>query len=216
MKFNQLIQHYEKLTYSEFIYIFLRFSLVPFMFFKTFLPKHGTIVDIGCGAGIFCIIASEENSEKKRIIGIDPDGNKIKIAQKVVNKSIIFRQTSWVDGHGVDCIVLLDVLYLLSPKEQDSLFKRMRCILNKDGRIVINTNFRDGSIQFKLTSLLEFFFVRCLRSTYSQGNKTNYSSFDEFNKIIKKNGYSITLKERKNHFLWYPHDVVILEHNSIR
>lgn len=172
---------------------------------------QGTILDIGCGAGIFSLFINNEKSKgKRKVVGIDPDKYKIRMANKIKGGQAIFKKEKWVNGIRADCVVLLDVLYLLSPYEEEQLLRKIRNILHKNGRVIINTNLREKSIQFKLTSLLEYVFVQCFGSTYSNSKKTYYSSLEEFEDRVVRCGYSLYSRKRIYHLLFYPHDVVVL------
>jgi cyclopropane fatty-acyl-phospholipid synthase-like methyltransferase len=142
-------------------------------------------------------------------VGVDPDSKKLKIAQKIKDKSILFHNKLMTDTK-FDCITLIDVLYLLNKKERSRLFNRMRNLLNANGRIIINTNFYDDSAKFKLTAFLEMFFVRYLQTTHSASKNVFYTQFSTFQEEIERAGFSIEFATEKSHTLFYPHHIVVL------
>ena len=113
MKFSTLIQYYRGLTVPEAIYLFFRNYLAPYDYLESLIPKKGLIVDFGCGAGIFSLLAYLKN-QKREIIGMEIDRNKLILAGKISNTSIHFKKINLRIDKEIDCLVILDVLCVLT------------------------------------------------------------------------------------------------------
>ncbi|MCD6178587.1 MAG: MMPL family transporter [Bacteroidales bacterium] len=120
--------------------------------FDKLIPRDAKIIDLGCGYG-FMDYMLYFLSEKRQIIGVDYDEDKIRIAQNVhestysTEDQIRFEvgDVSTFVFEEADVFVLSDVLHYLPFEEQDLLLDRCISKLNAGGRIII----RDADSQHK-------------------------------------------------------------------
>lgn len=80
-------------------------------FLKRWIPEEGTVIDIGCGIGRWCLISSKY---AKSVVGIDYDGNLIAKARKDASapniEYIIGDVTKDLDGRRFDLALLTHVI----------------------------------------------------------------------------------------------------------
>lgn len=119
------------------------------------------LLDIGCGAGILGAYLRECGCGRP-LTGIDPDANKIGIAQGV---AAAYKDLFFVTGDARNLpefsgeIIMLDVLHYMSSDDQASVLANVVARLAPGGRAFVRTTFRDSSWRYHVT-LLEEFFVR--------------------------------------------------------
>lgn len=117
------------------LHVMMRLLSCPFSNIEPFIPKKGTILDFGCGYGCFTHYLYLSSSERN-IIGCDTAEDKIEHALNTLinNHNIKFYKGSLnhLDNKIFDCIVIIDVLYLIPFEEWRSIFERCHSLL-KDG-----------------------------------------------------------------------------------
>jgi ubiquinone/menaquinone biosynthesis C-methylase UbiE len=109
------------------------------------LKKGQTILDFGCGQGIYSLIASKIVGSEGKVYAIDSDKEgllkklkkKIK-TQKITNVQII--KTSGeisipLDDNSIHVFLIYDVYHLLDDDEQEDLLKEAYRLLKKDGKV---------------------------------------------------------------------------------
>jgi len=159
--------------------------------YNRFIPRRGKIVDIGCGYGYLSYMLSFV-SEKRQILGIDYDDDKIELANNCISKhnniSFIAADIITHPFEPSDVFILSDVLHYLPHNEQETLL--LRCIqqLNPGGVILIRDADKDLESRHLGTRFTEFF------STRSGFNKTRQSSLYFFSgkmirEIAEKSGF---------------------------
>jgi SAM-dependent methyltransferase len=122
------------------LYVRARYAICPFDEVARAVPRRGTVVDVGCGFGLFALHLRLQAAER-RVLGIDHDPRRIEAARR-----------SPLAGHGVefavadapqaslppcDAVVLIDVLHHLHPEAQARLLAAARARLVPGGRIVV-------------------------------------------------------------------------------
>jgi len=138
--------------------------------FNDLLPRHGNILDMGCGYGFMSYMLGYTSSQRK-IKGVDYDSDKIEIARHGYLKSsnVSFEQANVLDYefNRMDAVILSDVLHYLQPHEQISLLEKCVQGIQDKGMIVIRDGIKDLAKRHKGTKLTEWF------STIFGFNKTS-------------------------------------------
>ena len=125
------------------IYTYWRYWEYPrYLAMEKMLPKKGTIIDLGCGYGIFTNFVAAAGP-KRKIIAMEFNKDKVKLAQKGL-PNITF-QTGDITKAQVskaDVIVMMHVLHHLgSYQEQEELLSKVCQKLKKGGVLLIDEVF---------------------------------------------------------------------------
>jgi 1-acyl-sn-glycerol-3-phosphate acyltransferase len=111
--------------------------------FDRTVPRDASVVDIGCGYGaLACMLTML--SDRRRVLGIDYDEEKIAVARHSFLKSertdFIAADALDVELPRADVFILNDVLHYMPFERQDELLARCFERLNPDGMVIV----RDG------------------------------------------------------------------------
>ena len=137
--------------------------------FESYLPKQGKIVDVGCGYGFLPLMLSFTGN-KREIVGIDYDEEKIGIAANCISRSdkvnFVCADVTQYEYEHADAFVISDVLHYLSAEQQAEVISRCANKLNKNGTMIIRDADADKKKRHLGTRYTEAF------STNSGFNKT--------------------------------------------
>lgn len=111
------------------------------------VPKESTLLDIGCGRGVFLLLLATNNLLKSSV-GIDPDGQALEIAKKTMAKignrsgkiNINFIRGSspedWPQDTYFSVVSLIDVMHHIPPKQQYWIFSEAVKRVAPGGRLL--------------------------------------------------------------------------------
>lgn len=106
------------------------------------VPDSGTIVDLGCGHGLFTNLLALK-SGMRSVVGVDPLVNRIGAARYVARDlgigNVSFKQDWLENGSLEDCaaVTLLDVMCYLPFRKQEELLQRCYRGLRPGGVLII-------------------------------------------------------------------------------
>lgn len=117
------------------LHVMMRLLSCPFSKIEPFIPKKGGVLDFGCGYGCLSHYLHLTSNERN-IIGCDTAEDKIAQASSTIIKDRNIRfytgSLDFLEKESFDCIVIIDVLYLIPFEEWRSIFERCHSLL-KDG-----------------------------------------------------------------------------------
>ena len=120
------------------------------------------LLDIGCGVGLLAAYLRESGC-RQRILGIEPDGKKVRIATGHVASAYPLLEFRVGDARCLPefsgDIVMLDVLHYMEPGVQRCVLEQIALRIAPGGSALIRTTFRDNSWRYFAT-LIEEAFVR--------------------------------------------------------
>jgi len=106
---------------------------------ESHVPEMGTIVDLGCGHGLFANLMALR-SKQRLVTGIDLAPEKIEVARETVgsrdNMDFICADIFETDFPECDAITIVDVLYLLPRSGQLRILQECRRKLRDGGLLV--------------------------------------------------------------------------------
>ena len=121
-------------------------------------PRTGTILELGCGHGLFSNLLALR-SPGRRVIGIDLSPEKIRHASASIggrgNIEFISGDVLDLQLPACDAITIVDVTYLLPPDEQQRLLQECRRRLRSGGVLVWKAQERRPRWKFAVTWLQE-------------------------------------------------------------
>lgn len=103
------------------------------------VPRAGTIVDLGCGHGLFANFLVEASPDR-HVIGIDPDARKIAVAKRTERDGLRFERRDAITAALPPChgVTIVDVLYLLPAAAQLRVLMATAAALRPGGRLVVS------------------------------------------------------------------------------
>lgn len=152
------------------------------------------LLDIGCGMGLLAAYLRESGCQQ-RILGIEPDTSKVRIAEAHVQPAypgLEFRvgDARFLPEFSGD-VVMLDVLHYMPSDVQRSVLEQIGARICQGGRALIRTTFRDRSWRYRVT-LIEEAFVRV--SGWIRGGKCRFPSREEVTSPFAGAEWDITVK----------------------
>jgi 2-polyprenyl-6-hydroxyphenyl methylase/3-demethylubiquinone-9 3-methyltransferase len=131
-----------------------RAFLSDLAFVDRYVPRHGFIVDLGCGHGLFANLLAEA-AATRRVLGIDIDERKIEVARSTIQgrEEVRFEVGDIVHEAPPKCdaVTIIDVLYLLSPSDQESVLRKAAGALVENAPLVVKAQERSASPRYALT-----------------------------------------------------------------
>lgn len=177
-------------------------------FIERHVPVDGTIVDLGCGHGVFSNLMALRSPER-RVIGIDLDSDKIEVARTTIRErgNIDFICTDVLDAIIPECdaITIVDVLYLLTRKNQHRLLGECRRKLGKGGLLVWKAQERHPRWKFVWTYLQEYV-TTSIGITRGRHGRMDFMSRQEALAAMKAAGFRPRIVEIKS---WRPYTDII-------
>ncbi|MCR4368297.1 MAG: arsenite methyltransferase [archaeon] len=107
------------------------------------LPGY-TVLDLGCGAGMDCFLASKKVGEKGHVIGVDMTAEMVerarRNAEKYGYKNVEFRlgeiEDLPIEDNSIDVVISNCVINLSEDKEK--VFREVRRVLRPSGRMFVS------------------------------------------------------------------------------
>ena len=139
---RKIIALYSSCNFKVRFYVRIRWLLTVFETVETFVPKEGTVLDLGCGYGIFTNLLALKGP-KRQIWAVDFDKERIFIASKATKamniKFLVGDLKNWQIKQ-CDAIVLYDVLHHITYAKQELLLRLCYERLSSRGILVIKDN----------------------------------------------------------------------------
>lgn len=141
----------------------IRFWDAPYIEIEALVPKKGTIVDLGCGEGIFTNFMALSSPERK-ILGVEIDETRISQADHgLANVSFRVDDATKVKIPGCKAIVLFHLLHHLeSFSDQERVIKNCLKALKKGGKLIIVEVNIKLTFKYLLSWLADHFIVPIL------------------------------------------------------
>jgi 1-acyl-sn-glycerol-3-phosphate acyltransferase len=160
-------------------------------YLNSLIPGDAVITDVGCGYGYLSYMLAFV-SEKRRIVGIDYDTDKIELAMNCISKS---SQVDFVAGDALeyslpesDVFILSDVLHYMPDEKQNTLICHCMSKLREGGKIIIRDADRDLEKRHRGTRYTEFFSTRS-GFNKAQGNRLYFFSGKKIRQVAEDHGF---------------------------
>ncbi|MCH8150200.1 MAG: class I SAM-dependent methyltransferase [Planctomycetes bacterium] len=127
-------------------YCRIRFVILNLRFLEEldqYIPRHGAVVDFGCGFGLFSLYFAS-TARGRRITGVDLNEARVKAAQ-LSAKRLSLSNASYTAGNatdylvpnGLNCVYMLDLLHHIPQESVAPLLQRIYDALLPDGILLI-------------------------------------------------------------------------------
>ena len=121
-------------------YLWLKLRILPLDACSRFMPREGTILDVGCGYGFLANFLSLEHASR-RVIGNDPDLPRIAVARRTVgsrgNIEFLDVDSRSLPVRDLDGVLMADVLHHVPYEEQQVILRDLYRKLKQGGTLLI-------------------------------------------------------------------------------
>ena len=202
---RKIFELYRDSSFMLRAYLRIKLKICPLIMLEEYFPKGGTIVDLGCGNGLFPNILSLGSLER-RIIGLDLDEKKIKVANqtKSLDSHITYQLGDIVEAEYPrgDVLTLVDVLYLIPYDKEELVLKKCYQSLSEDGTLIIKEMDTQPRWKYTYNLFQETLAVKLIRFTL--GERFFFRSKEDYLEILSKIGFSVKPIHLHSGY-WYPH-----------
>ncbi len=194
------------------VYAFVRFKIIHLRFLEEieqYLPNAGTILDLGCGFGLFSlyIAACKPNA---RVIGLDINARRLQIARDAAEKLGIRNASfvqqdlrAWRPDQNIAGAYALDIFHHLSVENGNRLLNDLFARLEPGGRFLLK------DIDTLPRAML--WFTYALDALMSPRDDFHYRSAGAWQRQLSASGFVPIY----THYLWdilpYPHILLICD-----
>ena len=208
MRMNDVLRLYE--TASPLTRLFLkgRVLMSDLEFIEKQVPASGTIVDLGCGHGLFTNLLALR-SAGRQVTGIDFSPEKIDLARKTaagrVNIHFITADIADIDIPECDAITIVDFLYLLPGDEQRRVLAGCRRKLKPGGLLVWKAQERRPRWKYAWTYLEEFI-TTSAGITHGRRGRLTFMNREKAIDSLEAAGFKAGMVEMKS---WRPYPDIL-------
>lgn len=164
------------------VYNYLRTLILPLRKIDQYLPKRGTIFDLGCGQAVIAkFIAREKN---RNIIGVDIDKKRL---PQSTHKNLKFEcaDIRRFNLKGASGVIISDVLHHLNYIDQLSVLANISSDIKKDGVLIVKEIDKIEFIRSRLSRFWDFVFY--------PKDKIYYLKSKDLKKTLKGFGFKVTV-----------------------
>jgi 2-polyprenyl-3-methyl-5-hydroxy-6-metoxy-1,4-benzoquinol methylase len=196
---NRAVHHYRSAPLLARLFVHGRAFLSDLALVESYVPRHGFIVDLGCGHGLFANVLAE-GSPNRRVLGIDLDERKIAVAAATAGarSGLRFEVGDIVSTAPPRCdaVTIVDVLYLLRPDQQEQVLQNAASALLEGGPLVVKAQERERSPRYILTYGQELLTVG-LGLTRGEGLRFSFPSREEALAMFARAGFTVDVVEMR-------------------
>jgi len=183
-----------------------RVLLSDLEFIESYVPVRGTIIDLGCGHGLFANLMALSSPER-RVIGVDLSPKKIEQARRTIgnrgNIDFICADITGADfvSAGIpvcDAITLIDVLYLFPRDLQKQMLGICRRQLAERGQLIWKSQERRPRWKFAWTYLQEQI-ATAVGLTSGRRDGLTFMGREESLDALAEAGFSVRVVEMGRH-----------------
>ena len=188
----------KNLPLSAKIYFKLRPLIIPFGIIEKHVPKKGTIVDLGCGFGIFANFLATQSDDRK-VIGIDLNEKRILLAKKIFgslsNLDFICSNITDTKIPKANSITVVDVLHHIPSLElQTNLLRECNSVLSEGGKLILKDLDTKPRWKYVWNLIHDYIMTR--------GEPVLYQNQSTVEKLLKNTGFEL---EKKIGISGYPY-----------
>lgn len=151
---GRAVHHYRRAPLVARLFVHGRAFLSDLAVVERYVPRHGFVVDAGCGHGLFANVLAEA-SPTRRVLGLDLDERKIAVARATAEgrPRLRFEVGDAVAGPlpPCDAVTIVDVLYLLPFEDQERVLRNAAAALLEGKPLIVKAQERALTPRYALT-----------------------------------------------------------------
>lgn len=169
------------------------------------LPATGTVLEVGCGHGLFTLLAAAAEPHRQ-LVGVDIDADKIALARRAADRlgvadRVDFRVTDGALPDGpFDAVLCVDVLYLLGEHRAAALLGDMAAATGTDGVVVVKEMNDRPAWKVRWNHVQEVGATRVFG--YTKGDELQVLTPPQITGPLRNAGLTVTETAIDG---WYPH-----------
>lgn len=196
---NRAVHRYRRAPLMARLFVHGRAFLSDLAFVEKYVPRHGFIVDVGCGHGLFANVLAEA-AATRRVLGIDVDERKIAVARSTVEGRPELR---FEIGDAIatppprcDAVTIVDVLYLLPFEQQEQVLRNVAAALLQGRPLIVKAQERSLSPRYALTYGQELITVGL---GFTRGGRPRFffPTRDEALAMFERAGFAVDVVEMR-------------------
>lgn len=207
---GHILNAYKHSSLKVAIFVIIRYLVCPWQkVIDRLIPLlgEGNLLDIGCGHGLLLHLVQIEKKNQPGI-GIDHDPLKIDIARHSVTNGnpITFLnsgQEQQIANQSVSCVVLVDVLYAVTPKDWPHIWELIHAKLKPGGMLLLKETVNTPKLKYWICLLQEVVATKILK--YTKGQFPFLPSYHYYFKELTQNGFDVIEHRRIDHGYLWPH-----------
>ncbi len=213
MKASGILSLYKSTPWQVQAHVKGRWRLLPFERLVEYVPTSGTLVDLGCGHGVWILYLARHFPELN-LLGIDPDRDKISVAQSIVvgkhipNTRFVVNAAESIRIPECDLVSIIDVMYLIPYDAQQRVLEHVVNALRPSGRLLLKEMGENPRWKYAWNWIEEWLAVRLLNITL--GARFYFRTLREWEILLRKLGLRVETVKIDQGYL-HPHVLLIGE-----
>lgn len=215
MTTQKVLSFYSKSSLFTKVFIALRLISCPFTQLIRYIPRAGSLLDIGCGYGVLPLFLVQ-NGYKDKIVGLEPELKRVEIAKRAAfgYKNITYINENLDSFHvkqKYSTITLIDVLYLLPRQKKLEMLNKAYQLLKPGGKMLIKINDSVSTPAFLLTYLQELMIVHMLHITSTNHAGLYFENSHELSEWLNECGFKLerVVKLSTPFPFFHPHQLLV-------
>jgi cyclopropane fatty-acyl-phospholipid synthase-like methyltransferase len=175
------------------------------------LPRDATILEVGCGHGLFTLSAALD-APARRLVGIDIDADKILLARDAARRLGVSDRVDLRASDGslpagpFDAVLCVDVLYLLGADPSADLLRDMAAVVRPGGTVVVKEMSDRPAWKARWNHVQEVGATRVF--SYTEGDHLEVLTPDQITGPLRAAGLHVT-QRRVDRWYPYPHELFV-------
>jgi 2-polyprenyl-3-methyl-5-hydroxy-6-metoxy-1,4-benzoquinol methylase len=194
----------------------VRWASCPFPAIADRVPRVGRVLELGCGHGLFSSYLAW-SSPAREVTGTDVDADKIAVAQAAsiralrADANVTFRvdDARHMPPGPWDCVVVVDVLYILSEDDQRAVVEAAAARLEPGGVLVVKEMATGPRWKVRWNRGQETLAVKVLR--FTEGGSFHDTSPELIARFMTGAGLEVTESTPLDRGYVHPHHVLVAQ-----